>query len=206
MSSKDKFLFSTPFCTKIHNGKAVFLKSLFSYETLFHLMILLPFKDHFLEVKSTFYATSLSVPFWIQMGHLVLDSQFPQSHILKNYWLHTFPLKYIFFYYIEFCKVFLFIMKWLMSFSWPFWLSTFSFHHAFAWGWKDVVQCNKWGDSIKSSAFHACSIISDIYNKVDEATLLPIHWVLGWWKDGGNYSRAGQHMNYSPWLLSPLLA
>ena len=27
----------------------------------------------------------------------------------------------------------------------------------------------------KSSAFHACSIISDIYNKVDEATLLPIH-------------------------------
>ena len=182
------------------------------FYTLLPLMILLlassPFKHHFLEVKSTFYATSLSVPFWIQMGHLVLDSQFPQSHILKNYWLHIF-LYNTFSFTIEFCKVFLFIMKWLMSFSWPFWLSTFSFHHAFAWGWKDVVQRNKWGDRLtasKSSAFHACSIISDIYNKVDEATLLPIHWVLGWWKDGGNYSRAGQHMNYSPWLLSPLLA
>ena len=39
------------------------------------------------------------------------------------------------------------------------------------------------------STWHACSsIISDIYNKVDEATLLPIHSVLGWRKDGGKSS------------------
>ena len=152
MSSKDKFLFSTPFCTKIHNGKAVFLKSLFSYETLFHLMILLPFKDHFLEVKSTFYATSLSVPFWIQMGHLVPQvSSITHSQKLLNtqaYNTSSFTT--------EFCKVFLFIRKWLMSFSWPFWLSTFSFHHAFAGGWKDVVQCNKWAASKVLHFYMAC--------------------------------------------------
>ena len=151
MSSKDKFLFSTPFCTKIHNGKALFLKSLFSYETLFHLMILLPFKDHFLEVKSTFYATSLSVPFWIQMGHLVPSFL---NHTFSKITEYT-GLQYIFF-IEEFCKVFLFVRKWLMSFSWPFWLSTFSFHHAFAGGWKDVVQCNKWGASKVLHFYMAC--------------------------------------------------
>ena len=158
MSSKDKFLFPPHFvvkCTKIHWANCILDVFILLWNFIFTLFYLSWF-CLLLHPLSTIFGGQVHIlcdkfkcPILNTNGPL--GTRLSVSSITHSQKLLTthFPLQYIFFYYIEFCKVFLFIMKWLMSFSWPFWLSTFSFHHAFAWGWKDVVQRNKWGDSIK---------------------------------------------------------